>query len=112
MATNLPAPVTTRWQSIRLLLQLPRVVRLCWRLFRDPRVGLIPKALLVGAVAYVVMPFDLIPDFAGPFGEMDDLALAVTAVHYFLSWCPRQVVDEHAREVGIRPDRLPGHRPD
>lgn len=107
MATNLPVP-TTKWQSWRLLLQLPRVGRLCWRLFRDRRVGLVPKALLVGALGYIIMPFDLVPDFTLPFGEMDDLALAVAAVHYFLSWCPAHVVDEHARAVGIRPDRLPG----
>ena len=109
MATNLPVPTTSRWQTLRLALQLPKVVRLCWRLFRDRRVGLLPKALLVGALAYFVMPFDLIPDFSVPFGEMDDLALAVAAIHYFLAWCPTPIVDEHARAVGIPLKHLPGH---
>lgn len=108
MATNLPGPVTSKWQTMRLMLQLPRVAKLCWRLMSDRRVSVLPKALLVAALGYVVMPFDILPDFAGPFGEMDDLAIVIAAVHYFLSWCPTDVVDEHARDAGIRPDRLPG----
>lgn len=107
MPKSLPAPPQSRWQQMRLLLQLPSVAKLCWRLMRDRRVGLLPKAMLVGALTYVVVPFDLIPDFAVPFGEMDDLAILVGAVHYFLQWCPPDVVQEHGREIGIPAKRLP-----
>lgn len=108
MRESLPVPAApSRWQSLRLLLQLPKVARLCWRLLADDRVGLLPKGLLVGAVVYVVVPFDLIPDFVLPFGEMDDVTVLIAAVHYFLSWCPPHVLDEHAAQVGIPRGRLP-----
>jgi uncharacterized membrane protein YkvA (DUF1232 family) len=85
---------------------LPSVVRLCWRLFRDGRVSPWPKALLVAALAYVVLPFDFIPDSLPLLGQLDDLGLVVLAAYWFVRWCPPPVVREHAEAIG-RP-RMPG----
>src|SRR4051794_6894091 len=62
MARTISGPVANRWQQFRLLLQLPKLCRLCWRLLCDARVALWVKAIPVAAVAYAIMPFDLIPD--------------------------------------------------
>ena len=82
------------------MIHLPRLARLYWRLFRDPRVSLWPKLMLVGAVVYVVLPFDLIPDTIPFIGEIDDIVILIAAAHWFLGWCPRDVVREHVRDIG------------
>src|SRR5262249_31200620 len=72
-------------------LHLPTFVRLYWRLFRDRRVSIWPKAMLVAALAYVVLPFDLIPDVIVGIGEIDDAVIVIAAARWFLAWCPPDV---------------------
>ena len=57
--------------------QLPQYLRLLGGLIADPRVAMIDKLLVAGAMAYIVMPIDLIPDFIPFFGEIDDVYLLV-----------------------------------
>lgn len=58
-----------------LLRELPNLFKLVFRLVRDPAIPRIDK-LLFGAVAlYMVTPADLIPDFLGVLGWVDDLYL-------------------------------------
>jgi uncharacterized membrane protein YkvA (DUF1232 family) len=89
-----------RAHAIQNLLQLPALVRLYWRLLWDRRVSPWPKAVLAVAAAYVILPFDLIPDTLPLVGEIDDLVILVVAARWFLDWCPAAVVREHARAVG------------
>lgn len=46
----------------------------------DPATPLRVKAVLFGALAYFVMPVDLIPDFIAWFGFTDDAAVLFTAI--------------------------------
>lgn len=79
---------------LRILTHLPDFARLYWRLFRDRRVSILPKALLVLALVYVVSPFDVIPDFVPVIGEMDDVVVALGALWLFVRLCPPVVVHE------------------
>jgi len=92
---------TGRAGVLRALPHLPSIARLYWRLFRDVRVGLWPKAILVAGVAYVVSPIDLVPDWFLVLGQLDDLAIFLLAARAFLRACPVEVVGEHV-------DRLAG----
>jgi uncharacterized membrane protein YkvA (DUF1232 family) len=100
MATQTAANRAMR--AVSLLFQLPSLLRLYWRLLGDRRVPLWPKAVLVGAVAYVVSPFDLVPDFTPIVGQLDDLTLLVLVGRAFLWWCPSGVVTEHMRALRLR----------
>jgi uncharacterized membrane protein YkvA (DUF1232 family) len=100
MATQTAANRAMR--AVSLLFQLPSLLRLYWRLLGDRRVPLWPKAVLVGAVAYVVSPFDLVPDFTPIVGQLDDLTLLVLVGRAFLWWCPAGVVTEHMRALRLR----------
>jgi len=72
------------------------ILRLLWRLFRDPRVPLHLKGILVLAIAYVVSPFDFIPaPLFLVFGMVDDFAIALMAVNFFLQRAPQDIVDKH-----------------
>lgn len=59
-----------------------------WRLLRSPDAALWEKALLLAAAAYVVMPYDLIPDVVPFIGWLDDAGVIVAsaaALHRALS---------------------------
>jgi uncharacterized membrane protein YkvA (DUF1232 family) len=53
------------------------------------------KAVLFAALAYFVMPFDLIPDFVAGFGFTDDAAVLALA----LSLVAGNITDEHRRRA-------------
>jgi len=88
---------------LRSLPHLPKLVRLHWRLLRDVRVPLWPKLLLVAALAYVVSPIDLLPDWLLGLGQVDDLAVVLLAARTFLQGCPPHVVREHVDVLAGRP---------
>jgi len=84
------------WSNARLALHLPNVVRLYWRLLRDPRVSWVAKLVLVAGVAYVIIPADLLPEL--PFvipGYLDDAVVLALAAKAFVRLCPPNVVREH-----------------
>lgn len=75
--------------------QLPAYLRLLGGLLVDKRVALFDKLLVGGAIAYIVSPIDLIPDFIPFFGEIDDLFLLVLALQHLVDNAGRKVVLDH-----------------
>lgn len=89
-------------RALQVITHLPDFIRLYWRLFRDPRVSVLAKALLVATLAYVVWPLDIIPDFLPVIGEMDDLGIVIAGLWLFIRLCPPEVVLERVREISTR----------
>lgn len=75
--------------------ELPRFLRLLWGLITDARVATLDKLLVAGAIAYIVMPLDLIPDFVPFIGEVDDVFLLVLALRRLLRNAGRPVLLSH-----------------
>ncbi len=75
--------------------QLPHYLRLLGGLVTDHRVAMVDKLLVLGAIAYIVMPVDVIPDFIPFFGEIDDLYLLVLALQRLISNAGRGVLLDH-----------------
>ncbi|MGQ9730985.1 MAG: YkvA family protein [Candidatus Zipacnadales bacterium] len=89
-------------RPLRFLIHLPNFIKLYVRLFRDKRVPLFPKVLLVGALLYVVSPIDVLSEITIPFvGVIDDVAIIALALRAFIPLCPRNVVEEHVRRIDI-----------
>ena len=86
-------------RAVQILAYLPQFVRLYWRLFRDRRVSVLAKAVLVLTAAYVVWPFDVIPDVLPFVGEVDDLGVVLSGLWLFVRLCPPEVVLERVREI-------------
>ncbi len=83
---------------IRFVAHLPNFAKLYSRLWKDKRVPLFPKALIVAAAAYVISPWDLIPMI--PFIDaIDDIAVFVLALRAFIPLCPKNVVAEHVQLI-------------
>jgi uncharacterized membrane protein YkvA (DUF1232 family) len=89
------SPRTTLAMAREAALLLPNLVVLILRLLRDPRVSIRRKLLLAGVATYVVSPIDLIPDFIGGFGHIDDIVLVSVAVDHLLSGTDADIVLEH-----------------
>jgi len=80
---------------VHYIRQLPNYLRLLVGLMTDRRVAGLDKLLVAGALAYIVMPFDLVPDFIPFFGEVDDVYLLVLALQRLISNSGRSVVLAH-----------------
>jgi uncharacterized membrane protein YkvA (DUF1232 family) len=79
-----------------LLLLVPDVFLLLWRLVNDPRVTGSNKILLGSGIAYYFLPLDVIPElFLGPVGFIDDLIFGVYMLNRILSDTPPEVLREH-----------------
>jgi uncharacterized membrane protein YkvA (DUF1232 family) len=88
------------WRGFfQLITHLSSFLKLFSRLIKDRRVPLTSKLLLVGILAYVILPADLVPDFLIGFGQLDDLAVILGGLRLFLRLCPPQVVQEHLRAI-------------
>lgn len=91
-----------RWRSVRLarmIWKLPTYARIIWGLLRDPRTPLHLKGLLVAALAYLVMPFDLIPDMIPILGQADDLTVLMLVLDLFIANAPAEVRREHVERA-------------
>lgn len=74
---------------------LPNLIKLLGRLVRDPRVPRRSKVVIGAALAYLMSPVDLIPDFIPLIGFADDLLLVSYAVNHLIAVAGEDVVLEH-----------------
>jgi len=77
------------------LMLIPDFLKLLFRLFKDSRVPVTEKALLIGTIVYIVSPLDLIPDVIPFIGQVDDLYLAALVLLRLLSRTDDDVLREH-----------------
>jgi uncharacterized membrane protein YkvA (DUF1232 family) len=63
---------------------IPDCIVLVHRLLHDPRVPRRRKLLLVALIAYLALPFDLVPDFIPVAGQLDDVIIVVLVLRRVL----------------------------
>ncbi len=78
-----------------VLMSIPNFLKLLVRLFKDPRVPLPEKALVVGTIVYVISPLDFIPDMIPFVGQIDDLYLIALVLLRLLHRTSDEVLVEH-----------------
>lgn len=79
-----------------LLMLLPDLSILLFRLARDPRVPIGAKLIAGFGVAYILSPVDLLPEFLlGPIGLIDDLLVVATALSRLFNSVHPDIVREH-----------------
>ena len=74
---------------------VPDCVVVVSRLLRDERVPRRRKLLLAALVAYLALPFDLVPDFIPVVGQLDDVLIVALVLRSFLRSGGEELVREH-----------------
>ena len=72
-------------------------LQLAWKLLWDSRVPLTTKLVPLAVLAYLIMPFDVLPDAILGLGQVDDIVVLLVGLRMFVSLCPPAVVAEHDR---------------
>jgi len=75
--------------------ELPNFLRLLYGLITDARVNAIDKLVVAGAVAYILLPLDVIPDFIPFLGEVDDVFLLILALQRLIANAGRSVLHDY-----------------
>ena len=78
-----------------LLFLLPNLAVLLGRLPREPRVPRGGKVIAALALGYVISPIDLLPEFLGPIGFLDDALVLGAALSRLLNYVHPDVVRSH-----------------
>jgi uncharacterized membrane protein YkvA (DUF1232 family) len=87
-------------KSIRAFTRtIKQEIQVYQRVLRDSRTPWYAKAVLGLAVGYLLLPFDLIPDFIPVLGQLDDLLIVPGLVWLALKLIPPEVVDECRKAV-------------
>lgn len=68
-------------QQLEYLLAAPDFFVLLSRLALDSRVPATAKAKVATGILYFLSPVDLVPDFLGPIGFLDDVVVAAWIIH-------------------------------
>jgi uncharacterized membrane protein YkvA (DUF1232 family) len=73
---------------------LKREVTVYQLVIQDKRTPKLAKLLLMLAVGYVLLPFDIIPDFIPVIGHVDDALIVPALVLLALRYVPQAVLDD------------------
>lgn len=64
------------------------------KILEHPQTPWYAKALLWLAIGYVMLPFDLIPDFIPVIGHLDDLIIVPGLIYLAIKFIPNEIVVE------------------
>lgn len=93
---NLLGPYIPEGSFIREMVQQ---IKLVYNLLLDQRVPALTKLIPLASVVYLFSPVDLLPDLALGLGQLDDLAVVMLGLRFFLELAPPEVVREHLKRL-------------
>ncbi len=83
-----------------------RIVQQIWReaayyraVIADPRTPMCSRWLIVAALAYLLNPIDLIPDFVPILGYLDDIVIVAGLIFLARAFIPKSVLSAHLRRA-------------
>jgi len=74
---------------------IKKEISLYTQVMKEPRTPLLPKFLLFLAIGYLLMPFDLIPDFIPVLGQIDDIIIVPLIFYLAIKFIPKDIVDKY-----------------
>jgi uncharacterized membrane protein YkvA (DUF1232 family) len=86
--------------KIQAILRLPTLLRLSIVLFRDNRVPLWLRGSVLGILALIFSPLDIVGDIP-VVGQFWDFTLSVVVLEAFIQMAPSDVVNEHIKALGL-----------
>jgi len=83
---------TAKEKAKQLLMLLPNLVKMLYRMVGDNTVAFREKAILLGTVAYIISPLDFLPDAIPFLGQIDDLLLVALILKRFMNSIDRSLM--------------------
>jgi len=84
----------------KIIFHIPNFVKLSLRLLKDKRVPFYLKLLVYGAIAYLLSPYDLMPDFMIPFlGFFEDIIIGIFCLIGLVKGSPPEIVEGHVKAI-------------
>jgi uncharacterized membrane protein YkvA (DUF1232 family) len=74
---------------------VPATGQLVYRVMRDDRVDERARTVMVAALGYAVLPFDLIPDRLPVIGKIDDVVVVAAALKGLFDAAGDEILHEH-----------------
>lgn len=93
---NLLGPYIPEGSFIRETIQQGKLI---YNLMLDQRVPALSKLIPLASLAYLFFPVDVIPDLFVGLGQLDDLAIVMLGLRFFLELAPADVVREHLKRL-------------
>ncbi len=81
--------------------QLKRELAVYRLVLKHPQTPWIAKLFLGLAVGYLLLPFDLIPDFIPIIGHLDDVVIIPVLLYLALLFIPQQVIQSCRGQVKV-----------
>ena len=81
--------------------QLKRELAVYRLVLKHPQTPWIAKLFLGLAVGYLLLPFDLIPDFIPIIGQLDDVVIIPVLLYLALLFIPQQVIQSCREQVKV-----------
>jgi uncharacterized membrane protein YkvA (DUF1232 family) len=110
LAVILLAALGHRSKARELVALIPNLIVLFRGLLRDPRVPRSSKIWLWFAIAWLVSPIDLVPEFIPVAGPLDDAIVAALVLRHVLKRTEPRVLAEHWRGDPATLDAITGAR--
>ncbi|MBP2045891.1 YkvA family protein [Methanobacterium aggregans] len=70
--------------------------------YKDPKVPLYLKILIILFLGYILSPIDLIPDFIPVLGYLDDFILVTIGIPMLMKRIPEEILKEHEQEARLK----------
>jgi len=85
-------------KQLKLELKVYRLV------LKHPQTPWVAKLFLGLAVAYLLLPFDLIPDFIPVIGQLDDVVIIPVLLYLALLFIPQSIIQSCREQVEAQLD--------
>jgi len=86
-------------EAAGILAEIIKNIKLIWRLLNDRRVPSWLKMIVPATLLYLLFPIDIIPDIAPGLGQLDDIAVILLGLKFFVEMCPEEIVRQHLDEL-------------
>ena len=79
--------------------QLKQELAIYRLVLKHPKTPWLAKLFLGLAIAYLLLPFDLIPDFIPVLGQLDEIIIIPVLVYLALLFIPKTIIQECREQV-------------